>query len=65
MLFKKIPECCNLFLIATKLKKCVKKTVDFYPHTLEHVPDYYMTKEICEKAVDTYHSALIHVPNFL
>ena len=24
-LFQKIPECCNLFLIVTKLKKWVKK----------------------------------------
>ena len=35
--------------------------VDYHPHTLVYVLDYYLTQEMFEKAADTYQSALMHV----
>lgn len=57
-----------MFLISKKLNKfvknyfktCAKKVIDFYPHALEYVLDWYMSKEICNKAVNTYPFALMH-----
>ena len=40
-----------------------KKAVDYYPHSLEYVPDCFITQEMCEKAVDTYPSTVIYVPD--
>ena len=34
---------------------------DYYPHSLEYVPDRYITREMCFKAVDTYASTLRYV----
>ena len=45
------------------LKKCVKRQLNYYPNSLEYVPDCYITQEMCEKAVDTYPSTVIHVFN--
>ena len=39
-----------------------KKTNDYYHHSLEYVPDCYMTQEMY-KEVGTYPSALMHVSN--
>ena len=58
--FQKILECCSLFVITTKLRKCMKKLLIINLMQLEYAPDYYMTKEVSKKAVHTYLSALMH-----
>ena len=40
-----------------------EKAVHYYSHALEHIPDCYMTQEMCEETVDTYPSALMYVSN--
>ena len=37
------------------------KAVDNYPHTLEFVPDCYITQKMCDKAVHTHPSVIEYV----
>ena len=38
------------------------QSVDNYPHTLEFVPECFVTQRMCDKAVDTYPSKIKFVP---
>ena len=66
-LFQKTLECCNLFIIVTKLKKICKKAVCCYPHGLKYDLDFYMTcvkNEIfLKKTVNTCLFMLDYVPD--
>ena len=39
------------FIPNLKYKKMCDKTVDYYPHALEFVPDCCKTKKICNKVL--------------
>ena len=43
----------NLFPIAIRLKKCVKKVVNTSPSAIHFASDCYKTQSLCAKAVDT------------
>ena len=43
-------------------KKKSDKSVDYYFHALQFVPDCCKTQKICDKTVETYPSAIQFVP---
>ena len=59
-LFQKIPKCCNLFLIATKLERCVKSSWLLFSWMCSWL--LYDSKNVW-KAGDTYPSTLMRDSN--
>ena len=48
--------------MTTTRKKKSDKSVDYYFHALQFVPDCCKTQKICDKTVETYPSAIQFVP---
>ena len=36
--------------------------IDYYPHVLEFVPEFFLTQKMCDKVVDAYPSTIKFVP---